>query len=133
MFKYETVQGQWKHHELKVKDSNTLLFDEKPVTVFCIRCGDFLKLSNENVVVSGELVELIFWHVLKLEPGVNPLGSNRTEFIVESTGMFISLPLLLSKSAVSTLVLLPLVLSVFSLLFLFYMSLWSQDLGGVGD
>ena len=37
MFKYDSVHGQWKHHELKVKDSNTLLFGEKPVTVFGIR------------------------------------------------------------------------------------------------
>ncbi|KAF9671674.1 hypothetical protein SADUNF_Sadunf12G0072100 [Salix dunnii] len=29
MFKYDTVHGQWKHHELKVKDSKTLLFGEK--------------------------------------------------------------------------------------------------------
>ncbi|KAJ6869879.1 glyceraldehyde-3-phosphate dehydrogenase [Populus alba x Populus x berolinensis] len=32
MFKYDTVHGPWKHHELKVKDSKTLLFGERPVT-----------------------------------------------------------------------------------------------------
>lgn len=37
MFKYDSVHGQWKHHELKVKDSKTLLFGEKPVTVFGLR------------------------------------------------------------------------------------------------
>lgn len=37
MFKYDTVHGPWKHSELKVKDSNTLLFGEKPVTVFGFR------------------------------------------------------------------------------------------------
>ena len=37
MFKYDSVHGQWKHHELKVKDEKTLLFGEKPVTVFGIR------------------------------------------------------------------------------------------------
>jgi hypothetical protein len=37
MFKYDSVHGQWKHHELKVKDDKTLLFGEKPVTVFGIR------------------------------------------------------------------------------------------------
>ncbi|KAA3475491.1 glyceraldehyde-3-phosphate dehydrogenase 2, cytosolic-like [Gossypium australe] len=37
MFKYDSVHGQWKHHELKVKDSKTLLFGERPVTVFGIR------------------------------------------------------------------------------------------------
>lgn len=39
MFKYDTVHGQWKHHELKVKDDKTLLFGEKPVAVFGIRYG----------------------------------------------------------------------------------------------
>jgi glyceraldehyde 3-phosphate dehydrogenase len=37
MFKYDTVHGPWKHHELKVKDEKTLLFGDKPVTVFGIR------------------------------------------------------------------------------------------------
>jgi len=37
MFKYDSVHGQWKHHELKVKDEKTLLFGERPVTVFGIR------------------------------------------------------------------------------------------------
>ncbi|KAK3223566.1 hypothetical protein Dsin_010591 [Dipteronia sinensis] len=37
MFKYDSVHGQWKHHELKVKDDKTLLFGEKPVTIFGCR------------------------------------------------------------------------------------------------
>lgn len=37
MFKYDSVHGQWKNHEIKVKDSKTLLFDEKAVTVYGIR------------------------------------------------------------------------------------------------
>ena len=37
MLKYDIVHGQWKHHKLKVKDEKTLLFGEKPVTVFGIR------------------------------------------------------------------------------------------------
>nr|ATN96358.1 glyceraldehyde-3-phosphate dehydrogenase [Cestrum nocturnum] len=37
MFKYDSVHGQWKHHELRVKDGKTLLFGERPVTVFGIR------------------------------------------------------------------------------------------------
>ncbi|KAM0025474.1 Glyceraldehyde-3-phosphate dehydrogenase, cytosolic [Helianthus debilis subsp. tardiflorus] len=37
MFKYDTVHGQWKHHELKVKDEKTLLFGDKPVSVFGFR------------------------------------------------------------------------------------------------
>ncbi|GKE47522.1 glyceraldehyde-3-phosphate dehydrogenase 3, cytosolic, partial [Tanacetum coccineum] len=34
MFNYDTIHGQWKHHELKVKDKKTLFFGEKPVIVF---------------------------------------------------------------------------------------------------
>jgi len=34
MFKYDSVHGHWKHHEVSVKDSKTLLFGEKAVTVF---------------------------------------------------------------------------------------------------
>ena len=34
MFKYDSVHGQWKKHELKVKDSKTLLFGDRPVSVF---------------------------------------------------------------------------------------------------
>ena len=37
MFKYDSVHGQWKNDELTVKDSKTLLFGEKPVTVFAHR------------------------------------------------------------------------------------------------
>jgi glyceraldehyde 3-phosphate dehydrogenase len=37
MFKYDTVHGQWKHFELKVKDTKTLLFGEKDVAVFGTR------------------------------------------------------------------------------------------------
>ena len=37
MFKYDTVHGQWKHFELKVKDTKTLLFGEKEVAVFGTR------------------------------------------------------------------------------------------------
>ncbi|KAL5054569.1 hypothetical protein RYX36_035251 [Vicia faba] len=33
MFKYDSIQGQQKNDELTVKDSNTLLFSMKPVTV----------------------------------------------------------------------------------------------------
>ncbi|KAG7015969.1 Glyceraldehyde-3-phosphate dehydrogenase, cytosolic, partial [Cucurbita argyrosperma subsp. argyrosperma] len=29
MFKYDGVHGQWKHHDIKVKDGKTLLFGEK--------------------------------------------------------------------------------------------------------
>ncbi|CAM8950825.1 unnamed protein product [Rhodiola kirilowii] len=59
MFKYDSVHGQWKHHELKVKDSKTLLFDEKPVTVFGFR-----------------------------NPEEIPWAETGAEFVVESTGVF---------------------------------------------
>lgn len=36
MFKYDSVHGQWKHHELKVKDEKTLLFDDKTIKVFSL-------------------------------------------------------------------------------------------------
>ncbi|KAF5813786.1 putative glyceraldehyde-3-phosphate dehydrogenase (phosphorylating) [Helianthus annuus] len=47
MFKYDSVHGAWKHHELKVKDDQTLLFGEKLVTIFgsmYISHSSFLKL-----------------------------------------------------------------------------------------
>ncbi|KAK6148119.1 hypothetical protein DH2020_019031 [Rehmannia glutinosa] len=59
MFKYDSVHGQWKHHELKVKDEKTLLFGEKPVTVFGVR-----------------------------NPEEIPWGETGAEYIVESTGVF---------------------------------------------
>ena len=34
LLKYDSVHGQWKKGEIKVKDSKTLLFGDKPVTVF---------------------------------------------------------------------------------------------------
>ncbi|XP_027339300.1 glyceraldehyde-3-phosphate dehydrogenase, cytosolic [Abrus precatorius] len=59
MFKYDSVHGQWKHHDVTVKDSKTLLFGEKPVTVF----------GHRNP-------EEIPWH----ETGA--------QIVVESTGVF---------------------------------------------
>ncbi|KAJ6672281.1 GLYCERALDEHYDE-3-PHOSPHATE DEHYDROGENASE [Salix viminalis] len=59
MFKYDTVHGQWKHHELKVKDSKTLLFGEKSVAVFGFR-----------------------------NPEEIPWGETGADYIVESTGVF---------------------------------------------
>lgn len=37
MFKYDSVHGQWKNHDIKVKDEKTLLFGDKPVSVFGCR------------------------------------------------------------------------------------------------
>ncbi|KAK4264500.1 hypothetical protein QN277_025664 [Acacia crassicarpa] len=59
MFKYDSVHGQWKHNEIKVKDSKTLLFGEKPVTVFAHR-----------------------------NPEEIPWAETGAEYIVESTGVF---------------------------------------------
>ncbi|KAK9090186.1 hypothetical protein Sjap_023363 [Stephania japonica] len=59
MFKYDSVHGQWKHHDIKVKDSKTLLFGEKAVTVFGSR-----------------------------NPEEIPWGETGAEFVVESTGVF---------------------------------------------
>ncbi|KAK6928469.1 Glyceraldehyde 3-phosphate dehydrogenase, catalytic domain [Dillenia turbinata] len=59
MFKYDSVHGQWKHHELKVKDDKTLLFGDRPVTVFGYR-----------------------------NPEEIPWGETGAEYVVESTGVF---------------------------------------------
>ncbi|KAM6599619.1 hypothetical protein CsatA_019228 [Cannabis sativa] len=59
MFKYDSIHGPWKHHELKVKDSKTLLFGEKLVTVFGVR-----------------------------NPEEIPWGETGADFVVESTGVF---------------------------------------------
>ncbi|KAI3841821.1 hypothetical protein MKX03_032158 [Papaver bracteatum] len=59
MFKYDSVHGQWKPHELKVKDTNTLLFGEKEVAVFGCR-----------------------------NPEEIPWAETGAEYIVESTGVF---------------------------------------------
>ncbi|KAL0331890.1 UNVERIFIED_CONTAM: Glyceraldehyde-3-phosphate dehydrogenase, cytosolic [Sesamum calycinum] len=59
MFKYDSVHGQWKKHELKVKDSKTLLFGDKPVTVFGVR-----------------------------NPEEIPWAEAGADYVVESTGVF---------------------------------------------
>ncbi|KAA8533266.1 hypothetical protein F0562_033201 [Nyssa sinensis] len=59
MFKYDSVHGHWKHHDVKVKDSKTLLFGDKPVTVFGLR-----------------------------NPEEIPWAEAGAEFVVESTGVF---------------------------------------------
>ncbi|KAK7302215.1 hypothetical protein RJT34_13099 [Clitoria ternatea] len=59
MFKYDSVHGQWKHHDVSVKDSKTLLFGQKPVTVY----------GHRN-------------------PEEIPWNEAGAEIIVESTGVF---------------------------------------------
>ncbi|KAL7603091.1 hypothetical protein Lser_V15G20776 [Lactuca serriola] len=58
MFKYDSVHGQWKK-DITVKDSKTLLFGDKPVTVFGMR-----------------------------NPEEIPWGEAGAEYVVESTGVF---------------------------------------------
>ncbi|KAG6469881.1 hypothetical protein ZIOFF_070814 [Zingiber officinale] len=55
MFKYDTVHGQWKHHEIKMKDSKTLLFGENEVTVFGIRNPEEIPWAETG---AGFVVEL---------------------------------------------------------------------------
>ncbi|GJZ18374.1 glyceraldehyde-3-phosphate dehydrogenase, cytosolic, partial [Tanacetum coccineum] len=59
MFKYDPVYGQWKHHELKVKDEKTLLFGENRVTIFGM-------MNPEDI----------------------PWGEAGADFVVESTSVF---------------------------------------------
>ncbi|KAH1246106.1 Glyceraldehyde-3-phosphate dehydrogenase [Glycine max] len=59
MFKYDSVHGHWKHHDVTVKDEKTLLFGDKPVTIF----------GHRN-------------------PEEIPWGSTGADIIVESTGVF---------------------------------------------
>ncbi|VAI76214.1 unnamed protein product [Triticum turgidum subsp. durum] len=59
MFKYDTVHGHWKHSDIKLKDDKTLLFGEKPVTVFGVR-----------------------------NPEEIPWGEAGADYVVESTGVF---------------------------------------------
>ncbi|MQM15921.1 hypothetical protein Taro_048874 [Colocasia esculenta] len=62
MFKYDTIHSSWKYRELKVKDSETLLFGEKEVVVF----GSIEDRNSEE----------------------NPWGEVGAEYVVESTGVF---------------------------------------------
>nr|AIX10973.1 glyceraldehyde-3-phosphate dehydrogenase [Albuca bracteata] len=59
MFKYDSVHGSWKHHDVTVKDTKTLLFGEKAVTVFGFR-----------------------------NPEEIPWAETGAEYVVESTGVF---------------------------------------------
>ncbi|XP_058187621.1 glyceraldehyde-3-phosphate dehydrogenase 2, cytosolic-like [Rhododendron vialii] len=59
MFKYDSVHGQHKKHELTVKDSKTILFGDKPVTVFAAR-------TPEDI----------------------PWGEAGADYVIESTGVF---------------------------------------------
>ncbi|KAI7739937.1 hypothetical protein M8C21_029339 [Ambrosia artemisiifolia] len=53
MFKYDSVHGAWKHHELKVKNEKTLLFGEKPLAVFGSRLTLHMKLEEIPCTQTG--------------------------------------------------------------------------------
>ncbi|CAH9117336.1 unnamed protein product [Cuscuta europaea] len=59
MFKYDTVHGQWKHHELTIKDEKSLLFGKQEVKVFGFR-----------------------------NPEEIPWAAAGADYVVESTGVF---------------------------------------------
>ncbi|TQD86448.1 hypothetical protein C1H46_027937 [Malus baccata] len=59
MFNYDTVHGRWKHNDVKLKDANTLLFGDKPVSIFAVR-----------------------------DPVEIPWSGSGAEYIVEATGVF---------------------------------------------
>ncbi|KMZ72760.1 Glyceraldehyde-3-phosphate dehydrogenase (phosphorylating) [Zostera marina] len=59
MFKYDSTHGQWKNGEVKVQDDKTLLFADKPVSVFSCK-------NPEDI----------------------PWGEAGAEYVVESTGVF---------------------------------------------
>lgn len=45
MFKYDSVHGQWKKDEIKVKDEKTLLFGDRPVSIFGMKYVFFITVS----------------------------------------------------------------------------------------
>ncbi|PQP94657.1 hypothetical protein Pyn_29775 [Prunus yedoensis var. nudiflora] len=75
MFKYDSVHGQWKHHELKAKDDKTLLFGDKPVRLVRPKLAR-LKFQLDCPFISTR------------EPEGIPWGEAGAEFVVESTGVF---------------------------------------------
>lgn len=91
MFKYDSVHGQWKNHELKVKDDKTLLFGEKPVAVFGIRwiypSLTYGKCIRIFLGQFGFLIELTVMNMWR-NPEEIPWAEAGAEYIVESTGVF---------------------------------------------
>ncbi|CDP05603.1 unnamed protein product [Coffea canephora] len=51
MFKYDTIHGQWKHHE--IKDDKTLLFSETPVKVFRLENPEKIPWAISTRFVGG--------------------------------------------------------------------------------
>ena len=95
MFKYDSVHGQWKNHELKVKDSATLLFGERPVSVFGIRwymCFIWKRFCNllegHGEFCHVETILLIDFFIDFRNPEEIPWGETGADYVVESTGVF---------------------------------------------
>lgn len=91
MFKYDTVHGQWKHHDIKVQDEKTLLFGGKPVAVFGMRY--ILALSGVlwmyNLLLRQFLrLKLFILILLVRNPEEIPWGTVGADYVVESTGVF---------------------------------------------
>lgn len=91
MFKYDTVHGQWKHDEISVKDSKTLLFGQKPVAVF--GCRYSIQLLKSIVLL---FYDIFYMHSLSADMGLwfsrnpeeIPWGEAGAEYVIESTGVF---------------------------------------------
>ncbi|KAL4581543.1 hypothetical protein LXL04_006066 [Taraxacum kok-saghyz] len=88
MFKYDSVHGQWKQ-DIKVKDSKTLLFGDKPVTVFGMRyVSPFFQFNNNNNNNKLLLHVVHLSQILYRNPEEIPWGEAGAEYVVESTGVF---------------------------------------------
>lgn len=89
MFKYDSVHGHWKHSDVKVKDSKTLLFGEKAVTVFGVRYHNLFICRElfDSIWVLLQLIECWINHDFR-NPEEIPWGETGADYIVESTGVF---------------------------------------------
>lgn len=54
MFNYDTVHGRWKHNDVKLKNENTLLFGDKPVSIFAVRYI-IIQFPHKNSIVLYEI------------------------------------------------------------------------------
>ncbi|KAE8811589.1 sulfite reductase [Hordeum vulgare] len=58
MFKYNTIQDHWKHSDIKLKDDKTLLFCEKPLTIFGVRNPEEIPCARDIMIASASLIPL---------------------------------------------------------------------------
>lgn len=84
MFKYDSVHGQWKKGDIKVKDSKTLLFGDKPVTVFGMKYVSPSLQFTSNMRFNCFRRLILFYR----NPEEIPWGEAGAEYVVESTGVF---------------------------------------------